>query len=516
MHRLATLVPLLALACLTSAPAQAQWSPPQALSAARLGLAGVTVGNLALFAGGRGGTGTSGAVDIFDNATGQWTVSTLSVPRGGPAATVVGNLALFAGGGTSATVPSAVVDVFDAQTMTWSVATLSQARSNIAATSVGSKAIFAGGALGPPAAPTGLSDVVDIYDASLGAPNNPAAWSVAHLSVPRGAMSAATVGCQVLFAGGFDLTSARDEIDTYDDCTGTWGVAVDLSQARGKLAAASVGSVAYFAGGTTVPGIMTTRVDVYDAAIGLPSNPLAWSTQELLVARGYLAATAVGNTVLFAGGAVDGLVSTAVVDIWNAANGTWEPATSLSGPRSELTATCVGGKALFAGGSTAPGNVSAVVDVYDTCPSPTTYCTAKLNSLGCLPAISATGASSASAGSGFVIQVVNAINNKPGLYLYSDGGRVAVPFFGGLLCVNSPVRRSVPMNSGGTAPPNNCSGVYSMDWNAFSSGGLGGTPQAYLVVPGTLVQVQAWGRDNGFPSGSNATLSDGLEYTVCP
>ncbi len=163
--------------------------------------------------------------------------------------------------------------------------------------------------------------------------------------------------------------------------------------------------------------------------------------------------------------------------------------------------------------------------IFDLCgtqtsAAPVIYCTAKSNSLGCIPVIGSTGSSSASAGSGFVISASQVLNNKPGLYLYSDGGQVAVPFFGGLRCVGSPptkpIRRSVPMNSAGSPPPNNCSGVYTMDWNTFSVGGLGGTPQAYLLGAGNVIQVQAWGRDNGFPAGFNATLSDAIEYTVNP
>src|SRR5688572_26482169 len=51
------------------------------------------------------------------------------------------------------------------------------------------------------------------------------------------------------------------------------------------------------------------------------------------------------------------------------------------------------------------------------------YCTAKINSLGCTPQIGFSGAPSASAGSGFVVSTVDVINNKPGLYLYTNGGR---------------------------------------------------------------------------------------------
>ena len=164
------------------------------------------------------------------------------------------------------------------------------------------------------------------------------------------------------------------------------------------------------------------------------------------------------------------------------------------------------------------GNFSfGAAAIYKIVPAPVTYCTAKLNSLGCLPVGDFRGIPSAGSLTGFQLLCTEVLNNQPGLLIYSTNGRGNFPFQGGTLCLASPLRRATAQNSyGSPAPTQDCSGVYTIDWSGFAAGLLGGSPSAALRVPGTRVQSQWWGRDPGFQPGFNTTLSDALEFTICP
>jgi endonuclease I len=141
-----------------------------------------------------------------------------------------------------------------------------------------------------------------------------------------------------------------------------------------------------------------------------------------------------------------------------------------------------------------------------------TYCTAKVNSCGTTPTISAQGDSSVAAASGFVVRADQAQGKKAGLLLYTDLGiqLPALPFDGGWLCISGPKRANVTVNPGAAGT---CDGLYAIDVNAYAHGLLGGNPKAFLLVPGTRVNCQWWGRDTQV---HGSYVSDALQYTVGP
>lgn len=155
-----------------------------------------------------------------------------------------------------------------------------------------------------------------------------------------------------------------------------------------------------------------------------------------------------------------------------------------------------------------------------TFPEPwSAYCTAKVNSLGCTPAISAVGVPSASNAWSFHVHAASVLNQTAGLFFYKvASSSVAIPFQGGTLCVGpTGIRRTPVVNSGGNpSPAHDCSGTYTLDMNAFAHGELGGNPDPALLAVGNIYRIQAWGRDQGFAPPNNTSLSNALQVPIGP
>ncbi|HXR44417.1 MAG TPA: hypothetical protein VN759_06395 [Pseudolysinimonas sp.] len=151
-------------------------------------------------------------------------------------------------------------------------------------------------------------------------------------------------------------------------------------------------------------------------------------------------------------------------------------------------------------------NGKGLFAAYDGGPIPTLYCTAKVNSQGCLPAIAFAGSPSASGAPAFAIGASGVINKTIGLLLYGYQA-AANPFQGGTLCIGGAVKRTPGQGSGGSPTGVDCTGTFSFDFNAYIAAGV--DP---LLAVGQQVNAQYWSRD--VASSFGASLTDALEFVI--
>lgn len=175
--------------------------------------------------------------------------------------------------------------------------------------------------------------------------------------------------------------------------------------------------------------------------------------------------------------------------------------------RPSLAMDALGEKIIFC--YEGPGTATDAFAInYLTYQPPIVYCTAKLNSAGCLPTVSSNGTPSATDAGAFDIEAQLVLNNKNGLLFYGYQSNSA-PFQGGTMCIQAPVKRTPVQDSGGNAPPNDCSGSYSYDFNArIQSGADAG------LVPGAVLYAQYWSRDPSSPSTTG--LTNAVSFEIRP
>jgi hypothetical protein len=141
------------------------------------------------------------------------------------------------------------------------------------------------------------------------------------------------------------------------------------------------------------------------------------------------------------------------------------------------------------------------------------YCTAGFTAHGCQALISGSGTPSASATSGFTINVANVEGQRQGLIFYGLSGRSATSWAVGstsFMCVKTPTQRTPVQFSNGTN--NACDGSFTIDFSAYlaaNPGALGNPMSA-----GQVIDSQCWFRDPASPK--TTSLSGGLEFTLCP
>ncbi len=164
-----------------------------------------------------------------------------------------------------------------------------------------------------------------------------------------------------------------------------------------------------------------------------------------------------------------------------------------------------------------PGLQAAMANPLGVCtpdmgnPDVTSYCTGKLNSLGCMPFISSVGAPSVTQSVAFQVRANDMIPNEAALLSYSHNGRSNLDFHGGKLCVKAPFVRLLPVkiaNANGSPP---CTGSVTINFNNRIQSG-----NDPLLTAGAQVNAQYRGRDAALGDGFNDSLTDGLEFSICP
>lgn len=133
------------------------------------------------------------------------------------------------------------------------------------------------------------------------------------------------------------------------------------------------------------------------------------------------------------------------------------------------------------------------------------YCTSKLSSAGCSNVIGTSNlfAQPVSGANDYQVTCSNVQGFKNGLLIASISGPAAIPFVGGTLCINPPLKRGTLMNSGGTTPFT-CDGSYATTVNS----GLV-IPFGLDAGPGNSAWYQYWYRDPQDAFGS--ALSNALQ-----
>ena len=146
-----------------------------------------------------------------------------------------------------------------------------------------------------------------------------------------------------------------------------------------------------------------------------------------------------------------------------------------------------------------------------TCGIAINYCTPGVSASGCQASLSSLGTPSASAPSGFSITAATVEGTKDGLFFYGTNGAQANPWGNGtsFQCVVPPTFRSPTLDSGGTIGA--CDGSMSRDMNAYWAAFPPKNPGA-----GAVVRAQLWYRDPANTSNQTTSLSDALQFAVCP
>lgn len=163
---------------------------------------------------------------------------------------------------------------------------------------------------------------------------------------------------------------------------------------------------------------------------------------------------------------------------------------------------------LVVGAAAADGVVddSGAAIAYLFADAPVAYCTAKVDSQGCTPAIGWSGDPTVTGPDDFVVAATPVPPKKNGLFFFGTSGPAAVPFQGGTLCATPPLQRGSIRQS---TPGAGCTAAIA---DRLTQAEMA----AHGLDPGERLWGQFWLRDPAHPDGTGTSLSDALEIQIQP
>ncbi len=306
-------------------------------------VAGASVGNYAIFAGGDNGQSNehnyTDGVNAYDSSLTAQNIAQLSFSsvtdkwRSGMLSGVINNKAVFAGGYYLYKPLFSKVKVFrrpealsyNTSLTQTQLTDLSSSKCNCATANTTNHLIFAGWVNNT------NSNTTDAYDNSL------TRSTITALGTARYYLAGASIGEYAIFAGGKDDSTSYSLVECYDAAL-TKHTLENLSAIRTNFQGASFAGYAVFGGGTTA----TPYIDRYNASLTRDTT-IALSSSRSNTATGTLG-SGMDKRLIFAGG--DN--KSTVVDVFDASF--TRTSYSLSVGRTKATIVSVGNYALVAGG----------------------------------------------------------------------------------------------------------------------------------------------------------------------
>lgn len=307
-------------------------------------VAGASVGNYAIFAGGDNGQSNeynyTDGVNAYDSSLTAQNIAQLSFSsvtdkwRSGMLSGVINNKAVFAGGyylykplfGKVKVIRCDEAISYDTSLTQTQLTDLSSAKCNCATANTTNHLIFAGWINNT------NSNTTDAYDNSL------TRSTITALGTARYYLAGASIGEYAIFAGGKDDSTSYSLVECYDSAL-TKHTLENLSAIRTNFQGASFAGYAVFGGGTT----STPYIDRYNASLTRDTT-IALSSSRSNTATGTLG-SGIDKRLIFAGG--DN--KSTVVDVFDASF--TRTSYSLSTGRTNATIVSVGNYALVAGGN---------------------------------------------------------------------------------------------------------------------------------------------------------------------